>query len=186
MTDTEPFVVAEPDVETRHIDSIRPYWRNPRNIPAEAVDAVIDSIRRYGYQAPIIVDDEGVIITGHTRYAALRRLGAEQIPVIVADLPADKAKEYRVLDNKVSEFTAWNHDALVAELREFEQSLTSVYFPEIDLEVGQLDEQTRTTTEQIAKATERVKSFGEATEHTTTTVVCPSCFHEFELRSDTV
>jgi hypothetical protein len=183
MTDT--FETAKPDIETRSIDAVRPYWRNPRDIPAKAVDAVMDSIRRYGYQQPIIVDKDGVIIVGHTRYAALRRLGADQIHVIVADLAPQAAREYRVMDNKVSEFSAWNHDALVAELREFEESLSQQYFPDVDLEVGEITEASRTTADEIEKATESIRHFGEAAEHGTTTVICPACFHEFELRSDT-
>lgn len=184
MTDTFP--VQGPTVEVRHIDAIRPYWRNPRKITDRAVDAVKDSIERYGYQQPIVVDPDGVIVTGHTRYAALRKLGAEQVPVIVADLPEAKIKEYRVLDNRVSELTDWAHDDLVAELREFDAELLSEYFAFVDLEVGTEDSLDDITADEIDKAAETAKTFAAATVHDTRSVTCPNCFSEFELRTDSI
>lgn len=183
---TDSFTVQGPTVEERHIDSIRPYWRNPRRITDRAIDAVKDSIERYGYQQPIVIDPAGVIVTGHTRYAALRKLGVEQVPVIVADLPDSKIKEYRVLDNRLGELTDWAHDELVAELREFDADLLKDYFQFVDLEVGTADTLAGITADQIDKADETAKTWGAANVHETSTVTCPNCFAAFELRTDSI
>lgn len=180
--DLEPATVAldAPDMRLVPLDSIRPYWRNPRKISESAVEAVADSIRRYGYQQPIVVDTDDVIITGHTRYAALRKLGVDEVPVLVAHLEPEKAREYRVLDNRVAEYSAWDMDSLVLELREFEDDLLTTYFPEVDLEVGEV-EAVRVSVEDVRDAEENVTDVGKATTMRTVEVVCPSCFHSFEI-----
>ena len=66
-------------VESRKLDSIAPYEGNPRRIPGAAVDAVAASIERYGFRQPIVVDAEGVVIAGHTRLQAARKLGLETV-----------------------------------------------------------------------------------------------------------
>jgi ParB/Sulfiredoxin domain len=116
------------------IAAIVPYWRNPRNATDRDIAKIMRSIEEYGYQSPIIVDANHVIIAGHTRYLALRRLGWSEIPVLVRDLPEHLAKEYRIIDNRAGEFTEWDHTRLMAELREFTSpSMVGVFFPEIDL-----------------------------------------------------
>ena len=83
----------------RPSDAIRPYDKNPRkNDPA--VDAVARSITDYGFRQPIVVDADGVIVVGHTRWKAAQKLGLKQVPVHVADLPPEKAKAYRIADNQ--------------------------------------------------------------------------------------
>lgn len=180
--DLEPAHVAveSPNLQRVPLDSIRPYWRNPRKISESAVEAVADSIRRYGYQQPIVIDTDDVIITGHTRYAALRKLGVTEVPVLVADLPPDKVREYRVLDNRVAEYADWDMDSLVLELREFEDDLLANYFPEVDLEVGEV-EAVRVSVEDVREAEEKVTDVGKATSMRTVEVVCPSCFHTFDI-----
>jgi len=85
--------------ELRSISSIRPYENNPR-INASAVDAVAASIKEFGFQQPIVVDEEGVIIVGHTRYKAAIKLGLTEVPVKVAiGLSPTQAKAYRIADN---------------------------------------------------------------------------------------
>ena len=117
----------------KKINEIKPYWRNARH-NERTVEAVIDSIKEYGYVAPIIVDEKGVIITGHARYKALVRLGIEEIQVIISDMDARKAKEYRIIDNKTSEIAGWDTKLLTAELREFaDLSKFIVHFPELKL-----------------------------------------------------
>ena len=88
-------------IETISLDKVRPYWRNPRRVTEDAVNQLIASIREYGYQQPIVVDSDYVIIVGHTRYAALRRMEVTEAPVRVArSLTPAQAKQYRVLDNR--------------------------------------------------------------------------------------
>ena len=120
-------------ITTLGINVIRPYWRNPRKID-KAVDAVKKSIEEYGFNSPIIVDSKHVIIAGHTRYRALRELGWKDVPVIVKDLSPDKAREYRIADNRTSDLAEWDWDSLIPELREVgDIESFNVYFPDNDL-----------------------------------------------------
>lgn len=98
------------------ITEIIPYANNPRN-NAAAIDAVAASIREFGFKVPIVVDTEGVIITGHTRREAAISLGMKTVPVIVADdLTEQQIKAFRLADNKVAEIAEWDDDALQEEL----------------------------------------------------------------------
>lgn len=178
--------VALPETKTVAVEDIKPYWRNPRRIPAEAIEAVATSIREYGYQQPIVVDTDMVVIVGHTRLQALKKLGITEVPVYISDLPEAKAKEYRLIDNRTGEMTTWDHSALVLELREFETSLLESFFPDIDLEIGQIRDAVNVTNEDVAKAEESIKKVKEAETILTTEVVCPSCFHSFKVRTDSL
>ena len=98
---------------------IKPYDRNPRIIPQAAVDAVARSIQAFGFRQPIVVDGNGVILAGHTRYRAAQQLGLEEVPVVwQTDITDIQARGYRIADNKVAELSAWDRDALDAEVRE--------------------------------------------------------------------
>ena len=105
-------------IEEVPIGDVRPYERNPRRIPEKAVKAVARSIQEFGWQQPIVVDRDNVIIVGHTRYKAAQMLKLETVPVLVADLDPEKAQEYRIVDNRVAEYSTWDYTALVRELQE--------------------------------------------------------------------
>ena len=103
-------------VEVRGIDEIAPYENNPRN-NAYAVDKVAQSIRKFGWQQPIVVDIDGVIVAGHTRYEAAKRLGLETVPVHVAKgLTPEEIQAYRLADNKTAELSTWDFGKLRQEL----------------------------------------------------------------------
>ncbi len=103
-------------IDLRPIDSIRPYPGNPRQNEA-AVESVAASLREYGFRQPIVVDGDGVIIVGHTRYKAAQKLGLAQIPVHVAtDLTADQVRAYRIADNQSATIATWDFDLLPIEL----------------------------------------------------------------------
>ncbi|NLF32047.1 MAG: DNA modification methylase [Planctomycetes bacterium] len=107
-------------VELRSIDAVHPYDRHARRIAA-AVDAVAESIRRFGFRQPIVVDAAGVILCGHVRYEAARRLGLRRVPVHIAgELTAAEARAYRLADNKLAELATWDEDLLAAELAELQ------------------------------------------------------------------
>lgn len=100
----------------KRLSEIKPYENNPR-INDEAVDDVVESIRQCTYVAPIIVDENGVILAGHTRYKALLRLGYEECEVIlVSGLTEEQKKKYRLYDNKTAEFAGWDQKKLSEEL----------------------------------------------------------------------
>lgn len=104
-------------IEMRSINKITPYARNARQIPPEAVDKVASSIREFSFRQPIVVDGQGVIICGHTRLLAARKLGMREVPVHVADnLTPTQVRAYRLLDNRSHEETTWDSDLLAFEL----------------------------------------------------------------------
>ncbi len=108
------------EVEIRDIASIRPYEKNPRDNDA-AVNAVAASIRQFGFRQPIVVDEAGVIICGHTRYKASLKLGLQKVPVHVAkDLTPEQVKAYRLADNKTAELAEWNMELLPIELKDLQ------------------------------------------------------------------
>ena len=103
-------------IEQRKLSDIKPYPGNPRQNDA-AVDFVAASIKDFGFRQPIVVDSEGVIICGHTRYKAAQKLGLETVPVHVAkDLTPVQIKAYRIADNKTSDLAAWDYELLPVEL----------------------------------------------------------------------
>ena len=105
-------------IEQRKTSDITPYEKNPRHNDA-AVEAVAKSIKEFGFRQPIVVDEDGVIIVGHTRWKAARKLGLEKIPVHVArDLTPGQARAYRIADNQTASIAEWNFDLLPVELNE--------------------------------------------------------------------
>ncbi len=105
-------------VELRSLDTIKPYDRNPRRNDA-AVDAVARSITEYGFRQPVVIDKDGVIIVGHTRYKAALKLGLKTVPVhVAAELTEAQARAYRIADNATAAIATWDDDLLPAELRD--------------------------------------------------------------------
>jgi len=108
-------------VELRKIDDIRPYERNPR-INDQAVDAVAASLAEFGFRQPIVVDADGVIIVGHTRWKAAQKLGLTKVPVHVAtDLTPEQIRGYRIADNKTGELAEWDLEILPIELSDLRE-----------------------------------------------------------------
>ena len=103
-------------IEIRKIDEIIPYINNPRH-NEEAVSLVAASIAEFGFKNPIILDSKNVIVAGHTRFAAAKKLGLKEVPCIMADdLTEQQIKAFRLADNKVAEAATWDMDLLKIEL----------------------------------------------------------------------
>jgi len=104
------------DIELRPIDSVKPYDQNPR-VNDGAVDAVAASLKEFGFRQPIVVDSDGVIVVGHTRWKAAKKLGLAQVPVHVArELTPAQAKAYRIADNQTATIAEWDTDLLPVEI----------------------------------------------------------------------
>jgi len=118
MTATKDATTQKFAVELRKIDRLRPYERNPR-INDQAVDAVAESLRQFGFRQPIVVDEDGIIIVGHTRWKAAQKLGLAKVPVHVAtDLTPEQVRAYRIADNKTGELAEWDLSILPIEISE--------------------------------------------------------------------
>ena len=100
----------------KSITEIKPYEKNPRKND-EAVEYVANSIREFGFKVPIVIDKNGVIVAGHTRYKAAQELGLKKLPCVIADdLTEEQVKAFRLADNKVGELAEWDFDLLDEEL----------------------------------------------------------------------
>jgi ParB-like chromosome segregation protein Spo0J len=101
-------------IEEINIDDVIPYHNNPRK--NQAVDKVASSLSEFGFQQPIVVDKNMVVIVGHTRLLSAKKLGMKKVPVFIADLTEAKAKAYRIADNRLSEDSDWDYDFLNIEM----------------------------------------------------------------------
>lgn len=105
------------EIKNFKIEEVHPYENNPR-FNKDAVSKVASSIKKFGFKNPILVDKNNVIIAGHTRLEAAKKLGLEEVPCIVAsDLTEKQAKALRLADNKVAEFSTWDYLKLDEELK---------------------------------------------------------------------
>ena len=115
------------------VDDLIPYENNPRKND-EAVDKVALSISAFGFKVPIVIDANNVIVTGHTRLKAAKKLGLKTVPCIKAnDLTEEQIKAFRLADNKVAEFSQWDEEKLIKELEalgDIDMSLYGFAFPD--------------------------------------------------------
>lgn len=119
-----------------NIDDVIPYENNPRHND-EAVEMVAQSIKDFGFRYPILVDKNNVIISGHTRLKASKKLGLEKVPVMIADdLTDDKVKALRLVDNRTSEVASWDFDMLQKELDAIDMDMNEYKFDYDELMVG--------------------------------------------------
>ena len=128
-------LMTEFKVEWEGLDAVRPYARNAKKHSEAQVEKIAKSITEFGWQQPIVVDKDGVIIIGHGRYAAARRLGLDKIPVVHADdLTKEQAKALRLVDNKVAE-SRWDLELLSTEIDSLDFDFEEFGFEEIELEL---------------------------------------------------
>ena len=107
----------------KKVKELTPYANNPRKND-NSVEYVAESIREFGFKVPIVIDKDGVIVTGHTRLKAAKKLKMKEVPCIVADdLTEDQIKAFRLADNKVSEFSDWDFDKLDLEIGDIDIDL---------------------------------------------------------------
>lgn len=123
------------EIKEIKLADIKPYENNPR-FNDEAVDAVAESIQQFGFKVPIVIDKNGVIVTGHTRYKAAKAMSMDKVPCILADDLTDKQiKAYRLADNKVAEIAKWDLGKLEKELAEISNiDMDSLGFKELERE----------------------------------------------------
>jgi site-specific DNA-methyltransferase (adenine-specific) len=104
------------EIVYKKLNEIKPYEKNPRRND-EAVEFVANSIKEFGFKVPIVIDSNGIIIAGHTRLKAAKKLNLKEVPCIIADdLNEEQIKAFRLADNKVGEIAEWDFDLLNDEL----------------------------------------------------------------------
>lgn len=153
------------EIVTLALKDIIPYERNPRKNDA-AVDDLVESIRQVGYRQRIVVDENNVILAGHTRWKALQKLGWKEAEVQrELDMTEEQKRKYRLLDNKVSEKSGWDFDLLEWELEDLDWEGYDFGFDtgDSDVDLNSMFEETQEKNKQPKK------------------VVCPHCGEEFEL-----
>lgn len=119
------------EVIEKKLEEIKPYEKNPRK-NEDAVQYVAASIQEFGFKVPIVIDRNGVIVAGHTRYKAAQQLGMESVPCVVADdLSDEQIKAFRLADNKTAEMAGWDFEMLDIELADiFDVDMSEFGFSE--------------------------------------------------------
>jgi len=123
------------NIQNIEIEKVIPYENNPRK--NQSVEKVASSIKDFGFQQPIVVDKNMVVIVGHTRLMGAKKLGLSHVPVVQADLNEAKAKAYRIADNRVNEDSGWDNKLLQDELNKllnFEIDLNMTGFTNDELD----------------------------------------------------
>ena len=124
-------------VQEIDISLIKPYKNNPREIPQESIQKVVKSIREYGNNQPIVIDQDNVIVVGHTRWKALKLLGRKKAFIIKKEFEKGKAMAYRIMDNRSAEESKWDNKLLASELNilkdfNFDLDLTGFNLSELE------------------------------------------------------
>tara|TARA_B110000483_G_scaffold219320_1_gene273416 strand:+ start:176 stop:1321 length:1146 start_codon:yes stop_codon:yes gene_type:complete len=108
-------------IEIADINSIKPYENNPRKLSEKAIETVAMSLKEYGFRQPIVVDKDRIIVVGHTRFRASKKLGFKEVPITIADnLTTEQINAYRIADNRTSEESEWDNELLKMELKELD------------------------------------------------------------------
>ena len=150
-----------------HVDDIIPYENNPRDNDG-AVDAVAASIAEFGFKVPVVVDKDNIIVAGHTRHKAAKKLGLEWVPCIKADdLTEEQVKAFRLADNKTAELASWDFAKLEEELAGLELDMEQFGFE------GEYNRYYDNIDDLFTDAPEKEK--------TGKTAKCPHCGEVFEI-----
>lgn len=164
------------EIVYKKLNEIKPYKRNPRN-NEPAIEAVANSIKEFGFKVPIVIDKNGEIVAGHTRYKASQKLGLTEVPCIVADdLNEEQIKAFRLADNKTAELATWDEELLALELADIKLDMGNFGFEPIvpddeepeedDYEVTLPDqEKTRTNYGELWKLGKHRLMVGDATNY---------------------
>ena len=145
------------------IEKLVPYVNNQKKHPVEQIEKIAGSIKEFGFINPIIVDKDNVIIAGHGRYEAAKKIGLSEVPVLRAEhLTPEQVKAYRIADNKLAELAVWDEELLAVDLSELEnigcdfeilgfekEEVDSLLDEYMQLDAGALDEESEEETPEI-------------------------------------
>ena len=154
-------------MDYRPIDTLKPAQRNARTHSRKQIRQIADSIRRFGFTNPVLVDDEGRIVAGHGRVAAAKLIGMERVPVVaLGDLSPQERQAYALADNKLALNAGWDQELLAAEFQElinagFELELTGFSLAEVDFTLDQASQSSEQGTEPTDPAADRIPAMAD-------------------------
>ena len=160
------------DIKSIETNKILPYINNPRKL--SNIDKVASSIKEFGFQQPIVVDKNYVIIVGHTRFEAAKKLGLKEVPVQIAELSEIEAKAYRIADNKVAQDNYWDLDKLQIELDDILKNNYEL------LKTGFDADELDNLLNRSSKVDANIKDTEITDEDLKAKNKCPSCGYEFD------
>lgn len=153
-------VQAVSEIEMRPLNTIKPYIRNPREND-QTTDLLVEIIPKVGFNVPIVIDENGVIVKGHSRFKAAIRLGMKEVPCVVTHADDEAIKLDRIADNRVSEFSEWLDEGLMHELDmlniDFDLTLLDFEMPDFE----DFDDYGEGDSEAAAERLERFKKMQE-------------------------
>lgn len=142
-------MVEKMDIQWRDIETVKPYERNAKKHPDDQVGHIANSLKRFGWKQPLVVDKDGVVVVGHGRLLAAKKLGLKTVPCVCADdLTEDEIKAFRLADNKTNE-SAWDDELLDLELDELAE-LDDIDMSDFGFE---LDFEEKAETKELKEAT---------------------------------
>jgi site-specific DNA-methyltransferase (adenine-specific) len=160
------------EIKSIETNKILPYINNPRKL--SNIDKVASSIKEFGFQQPIVVDKNYVIIVGHTRFEAAKKLGLKEVPVQIAELSEIEAKAYRIADNKVAQDNYWDLDKLQIELDDILKNNYEL------LKTGFDADELDNLLNRSSKVDANIKDTEITDEDLKAKNKCPSCGYEFD------
>lgn len=125
----------ELQIVTKLVEELKRNPRNPRRHPASQVKRIADSISRYGFVVPLVVNRENMVLAGHGRLEAAKLLGLEEVPCVILDVEGSDAIDFAVLENRLADLGGWDKDRLRELLDELSDSVKSL-LPRVDRVVG--------------------------------------------------
>lgn len=156
------------------VADLQGYKGNARQHGEEQIAALMKSIKSFGFTAPVMIDDEGIIIAGHGRVEAAKRLHYTTVPCIrLSNLSKAQQKAYVIADNQLASMATWDWDMLSSEIdnlkdEDFDIGLLGFTKEQIDEMIGSPDDPVEIPDENVKKPD-------------SDTAICPKCHHEFVL-----
>jgi len=128
MTDNPPAAPSPlGEVTLIPLADVKPYPDNPRKVPQKAIMQCAASIREFGWQQPLVTDQNMIIIAGHTRYEAAKYLRVPEVPVIIAShLTPEQARAFRIVDNRTHDYTSWDYPLLISEMDGLDEDFAAI------------------------------------------------------------
>lgn len=158
--------------ESISIRDIKPYEKNAKAHPKEQIEKIVRSIQEFGFNQPLVLDSQYTIIVGHGRFEAAKQLNMQSVPCIIVDLPENKAKAYRLADNKLNE-SQWEMDIVLSEIKSLEEegfdtALTG--FDSLELKMFEESEEGQ----------------GKLDEYSEKNITCPKCQFQWKVKKNAV